>query len=165
MPDESDAASPLPWFDPGVLLATGFGLGYLRPAPGTWGSLLGIPLTWGLLQLPWWLAIAAWILSLPIGWWACRRGARHFAAHDPGGIVVDEYLAIPLAAAPLVVAQPAAPLPWLLTAFALFRLFDITKPGPVGHFDRRGDTTGVMLDDLAAAVLAAGSLAVVLAIA
>ena len=150
----------LPWFHPGVLIATGFGLGYLRPAPGTWGSLLGLPLLVGLLALPPAVAVAVWIALLPVGWWACRCGERHFGSHDPGGIVVDEYLAVPLVAAPLAVFFAAngetltTTLPLLAVVFACFRLFDIWKPGPVGWCDRLDGATGVMADDLAAAVLA-----------
>ena len=159
-PDEQ----PLPWFHPGVLLATGCGLGYLRPAPGTWGSLPGLPLAaWLASQQPL-VAACVWVGSLAIGRWACRCGARHFGSHDPGGIVVDEYLAVPLAAAPLWLGVP-----WWLAlpfAFGLFRLFDIVKAGPVGWADRLPGETGVMLDDLVAGLMAgAANLAACAAIA
>lgn len=155
--DPSPAAARLPWFHPGVLIATGFGLGYLKPAPGTWGSLLGLPLLVGLTLLPGWAAVAVWLALLAIGWWACGCGMRHFAAHDPGGIVVDEYLAVPLVAAPLAVTYGGLEVTPLAAGvfFATFRLFDIWKPGPVRWCDRLPGATGVMLDDLAAAVLAA----------
>ena len=158
LPPDSNrpAACPLLWWHPGVLLATGLGVGYAPVAPGTFGTIWGLPLAWGLSRLPLPIAAIVWGISLGLGYWACRCGARHFQSHDPGGIVVDEYLAVPLAAAPLWFGAP--PLATLLAAFVVFRVFDIWKPGPVGWCDRRGGPLGVLLDDLAAAGLTAGLL-------
>ena len=148
------ASQPLPWHHPGVLVATGLGLGYLRPAPGTWGSLLGLPLALGLSRLAWPWAMLAGAALLPLAFWACRCGAAHFGEKDAGGIVIDEIVAVPLAAAPLWLGAPAL---WTLpVALGLFRLFDIAKPGPVGWLDRRGDTLGVLGDDLVAGLIAGG---------
>ena len=160
-------ASPL---HPGTLLATGLGVGYAKVAPGTWGSLWGLPLAWGLATLPPWLGTLAWLATLPVAYWACGCGARHFQAHgqpghDQGGIVVDEIAAVPLTLTPLVWAGwlPAfASGDWFVIAwasaiaFALFRLLDIAKPGPIGWCDQRGDTAGVLLDDLAAGAIGGG---------
>ena len=64
----------------------------------------------------------------------------------PGWIVIDEVAGQMLA----LLAVPRASGPWLLAAFALFRLFDIAKPGPVGWADRHGGVAGIMADDLLA---------------
>ena len=81
--------------------------------------------------------------------------------HDPSGIVIDEVAGQWLAFLPVSVgaAHTSAALtalyPGWIAAFVLFRLFDIWKPGPIGWADRRGDSLGVMLDDILAGVIAA----------
>lgn len=127
------------------LVATLGGAGLLTPAPGTWGSLVVLPLAWA---GPWWcLAVA--LLLLLAGLWAVPRAVGD--VQDPGWVVVDEGVGQLLALA----AIPAPDWPWVLAAFGLFRLFDITKPGPVGWADRRHGAVGVMLDDVIAGALAA----------
>ena len=126
-------------------IASLFGLGRLRPAPGTWGSAAALPLA---LAGPSACHAAALLLGL-LGLWAVARCAE--AREDPGWVVVDEAAGQALALA----ALPAgAPLWAVLAAFGLFRLFDIAKPGPVGWADRQEGAVGVMLDDLVAGALA-----------
>lgn len=127
-------------------LASMGGIGFLRPAPGTWGSALVLPAA--LLGPEACLALSA-LLTL-LGWWALERlpGAKL----DPGWVVVDEGAGQSLALAALPLGAGA---PGIILAFLLFRLFDITKPGPVGWADRRKGTAGVMLDDVFAGAMAA----------
>jgi phosphatidylglycerophosphatase A len=130
------------------LVAGGFGSGLVPFAPGTAGALLGlllgVPL---LLAPPGMLAIAALLVSL-LGLWAIRA-AR--VEGDPGCVVIDEiagqFVALLGLARPTIVG--------LAVAFALFRLFDIVKPGPVGWADRQGGAAGIMADDLIAGGIAA----------
>jgi phosphatidylglycerophosphatase A len=130
-------------------IASLFGLGRLRPAPGTWGSAVVLPLAWA-GPGP---SLAAALLFTALGLWAVSRCAA--ARADPGWVVVDEAAGQALALA----ALPAgAPLWAVLAAFGLFRLFDIAKPGPVGWADRQEGALGVMLDDLVAGALAGGVL-------
>ena len=81
--------------------------------------------------------------------------------HDPSEIVVDELVGQWIALLPLSYAAWSmginilAMWPGWIAAFALFRLFDIWKPGPIGWADRRGDALGVMLDDVIAGFFAA----------
>jgi phosphatidylglycerophosphatase A len=82
--------------------------------------------------------------------------------HDPSEVVVDEVVGQWIALWPLSFGLWHAgadswvfPYPGWLTAFVLFRLFDVLKPGPVGWADRRGDALGVMLDDVIAGLIAA----------
>lgn len=144
------APAPLPALAGGALLprlvASMGGIGHLRPAPGSWGSALVLPAA--LLGPEGCLALAA-LLSL-LGWWALERLPA--AKADPGWVVVDEGAGQCLALAALPAAAGA---PGLILAFLLFRLFDITKPGPVGWADRQKGSMGVMLDDLIAGAMAA----------
>ncbi len=144
------------------MIATVGGVGYLRPAPGTWGSLVALPMAWlvhviGGFPL---LGIAV-IAGFAKGVWATGEMTRGQANHDPSEIVIDEVVGQWIALLPLSYVAWAQGLnilalwPGWIAAFALFRLFDITKPGPVGWADRRDDALGVMLDDVIAGVFAA----------
>ncbi len=144
------------------LIATFFYVGHLRPAPGTWGSLAALPVALALMILggPV-LLIVATFCAFGVGWWATAVETRGKTDHDPSEIVIDEVAGQWIALWPVAIgaAQAGAPVtalwPGILAAFVLFRLFDITKPGPVGWADRRGDALGVMLDDVIAGVFAA----------
>lgn len=130
---------------PAHFLALGFGVGLARKAPGTLGTLLGFPLFWLLSGHPlYWAWVAAFLL---VGVWACGVTGRNLGVHDHGGIVWDEIAAF-LVVLPFAPATPAG----MIIAFALFRLFDIWKPFPIGWLDARvRGGLGVMLDDLLAA--------------
>jgi len=144
------------------LIATFFYVGHLRPAPGTWGSAAAIPAAWALHVLggPWLLG-AGVMVSFTLGWWATSLETKGKDDHDPSEIVIDEVAGQWLAFLPVSVgaAHTSAALtalyPGWIAAFVLFRLFDIWKPGPIGWADRRGDSLGVMLDDILAGVIAA----------
>jgi phosphatidylglycerophosphatase A len=144
------------------LIATVFYIGYLRPAPGTWGSLAALPLGLLLMVLggPWLLIVGTAAL-FALGWWATFHETRASENEDPSEIVVDEVVGQWIALWPLaigaanVAASYTALWPGWVAAFVLFRLFDIKKWGPVGWADRRGDPLGVMLDDVIAGVFAA----------
>lgn len=139
-----------------------FGAGYLRPAPGTWGSLAAFPVAWILHVIggPFLLAIAAAALYFA-GVSATKLETANAEDHDPGWIVADEVVGQWIALLPISYgawANDLSPLklwPGLLAAFLLFRLFDIWKPWIIGRVDARGDATGVMLDDVWAGLFAA----------
>jgi phosphatidylglycerophosphatase A len=156
----SDARIPLAALrDPVVLVATGFGVGCLRPGPGTWGTLLGVPLALGLATLPLWSALVALVVLAAAGVLLCTAAGERLGVHDSGGVVFDEIVGYALA----VVWFPAEPLV-LVTGFLWFRVLDIAKPWPVSWADRSlPGGLGVMADDLVAGALAAvasaGSLA------
>ncbi len=141
-------------------LATGFGTGYLPAAPGTWGALLGLLVAIALAWLPWVAGVGITAGLILLGVPVCGRAAAWFGRHDPPQVVWDE-----LATVPLVFVLCPFPLgPWWYVAaywllgFALHRLFDIAKPVPVRQLERFPGGWGVMLDDFAAAVYAAGAL-------
>ena len=145
------------------LIATWFGVGRLRPAPGTWGSAAALPLGFvlhGLGGFP--LVAVATIVIFAVGWWATAAATRGQDDHDPSEIVIDEVAGQliapwPLSAGLWFAGQPAwvFPYPGWVGAFLMFRLFDIWKPGPVGWADRLHTPLGVMLDDVIAGLMAA----------
>lgn len=129
-------------------LAYGFGSGLLPWAPGTWGTLAAVPLYLLLAGLPIGLYLALVALLFLIGIWACDRTGRDLGVPDHGAIVWDEIVGY-------LVAMAGLPLHWgwVLAGFALFRVFDILKPWPIGWMDRHvSGGAGVMLDDVVAGV-------------
>lgn len=130
------------------LIASGFGSGYAPKAPGTVGSLAALALGWGLLHGPAWALPAAILLACVAGWWAIGAAG---GADDPGWVVIDEFAGQWIALLPLSHPSPLG----LLAAFVLFRLLDITKPGPIGWADRQHGPLGVMADDVVAGGIAA----------
>lgn len=141
--------------DPGHCLALGGGSGLAPRAPGTFGSLVGVGLyaLMAALPLPMYLALTAllFVIGIPL----CARTARALGVHDHPAIVWDEVAAMPVA-----LACAGGDWRWVIAGFALFRLFDIWKPGPIRWADRRiHGGLGIMLDDLGAALLTAGVLA------
>jgi phosphatidylglycerophosphatase A len=144
------------------LVATLLGVGFVRPAPGTWGSLVALPWAWLLHVLGGFPLLALGTLAaFAAGWWATHVLTRDAANKDPSEIVVDELAGQWVALLPLSYAAWAhqidilAMWPGWIAAFVLFRLFDILKPGPVGWADRRGGALSVMLDDVIAGLFAA----------
>ncbi len=144
------------------LIATFFGIGHLRPAPGTWGSLAALPCA-GLLHMaggPVLLGVGI-VVAFALGWWATSVETAGKADDDPAEIVIDEVAGQWLAFLPVSIgamhagASLFALWPGWVTAFVLFRLFDIWKPGPIGWADRQGGPMGVMLDDMLAGLAAA----------
>lgn len=158
-----------------TLLATCGGIGLVPFAPGTFGTLAGIPLSLATGAAATWLAgliggagpvatvVIEALLLVPVvaaGVPICTRAAAGLGlGKDPGPIVFDEAAALPLV---LLVVPPAARTPAMLAAaFALFRLFDITKPFPCRRLEALPAGLGIMADDQAAAVWAAACLALV----
>ncbi len=137
-----------------MALATGFGLGYLPKAPGTWGTLLALPIHYLIVQLPLQGYVTAIAIIIVIAIVAAGSAEKIMDKPDPGSVVIDEVAGMLIA----MIAIPAHPLAWLL-AFILFRLFDIFKPFPVNFFDQHfHGGLGIVLDDLMAGLYALASL-------
>lgn len=145
------------------LIATLFGIGLLRPAPGTWGSAAAVALgvaidhVFGFPAL-----VAATLMVIPLGYWATAATVAATDDKDPSEIVIDEvagqWIALLFPAAAFwwrgmedwwLVAYPG----WV-AAFLFFRLFDIWKPGPAGRADRKHTAAGTMEDDIWAGLFA-----------
>lgn len=142
---------------PAALVALGFGTGLSPVAPGTVGSLLGIPLGLALRLLPPGEQAAVWAAFCVIGAWACDRAGRALGVADHQAIVWDEVCAM---TAVVLLVPPGTV--WLAAGFAAFRLFDIVKPWPVYLIDRHVQNGfGVMADDLAAGGYAIAAVAIV----
>lgn len=140
---------------PEHLIAFGFGSGLARTAPGTVGTLVGLPFYAALQWLPLPHYAFACLLLFAFGCWICGRSAHLLQVHDHGGIVFDEIVGFCIAAVPLV-AYEAAPV-WLLAVFAAFRFFDVLKPWPIRWFDEKlHGGFGIMFDDALAGLASAG---------
>lgn len=145
------------------LIATFFYVGLIRPAPGTWGSAAAIPVGYlihALFGFP--VLLLATIAVFFIGWWATKSYVADHDNHDPSEVVIDEVAGQWIALLPVSAGLWHAgvdpwvfPYPGWVTAFVMFRLFDIWKPGPVGWADRISTPLGVMLDDIIAGAMAA----------
>lgn len=136
----------------GGAAATVLGTGYLPIAPGTVGSLLSALSVYLLDTLPGGRMIALGLLPpvMAVGFLGSAAGHRMWGG-DPSRVNVDEFAGCWLAC---MASPPEWGLAGLAAAFALFRLFDILKPWPVCRFDRMEGAAGILLDDLAAGVMA-----------
>ena len=144
-----------------MIVASCCWVGRLQPAPGTWGSAVGLAVAVAVsasgLGRP--LEAACWLLVNLLAVPLCTLAARQLGGlKDPSAVVLDEAAAMPLVL--LVVAPEARTWLTLLAAFGLFRLFDITKLPPCRQLERLPDGLGVMADDWAAAAYAAAILVV-----
>ena len=137
------------------VVSTFLGVGFLRPGPGTYGSaaaaLLWYAAAHGTQSRAALLAgtAAAAVLATLVGIPAATIAARESGGEDPGFVVIDEVAGQLFA---LFGAKPD----WkhAALAFVLFRLFDITKPWPIRRLEELPGGTGIMLDDVAAGLLA-----------
>jgi len=143
------------------VLAIWFGVGLLRPAPGTWGSLVAVIMALLMdryLGFP--VLLVATLAVTALGFWAVSVELRDTPTADPSEFVIDEvagqWLALLFSSAAFWWRGHEGFLPWPapVAAFVFFRLFDIWKPWLVGRADRRHDPAGVMLDDLWAGLFA-----------
>jgi len=136
------------------LIATFFGVGTLRPGPGTWGSAAATLIWLGVARLLpaasqaailALLAVAAIAAGIP----AATQAARASGSRDPQPVVIDEV-------AGQWITFLFVPVAWktLLAGFILFRGFDIVKPPPVRQLERLPEGTGIVMDDVAAGLYA-----------
>jgi phosphatidylglycerophosphatase A len=147
-----------------LLLATAGGLGLLKPAPGTWGSLPPVAVAVALTPLGWpavliglaVLFVASSIACIGLAGWY----EKHFGRADPGQVVCDEVAGMSLCLLLLPWHDPdwRDALVQAGLAFLLFRLFDIFKPPPIDQSQRLPGGWGVLIDDLLAGIAAAGVL-------
>lgn len=146
-----------------AMIATVFGLGRVPQAPGTFGSLVAIPLAWGLHFLggfPLMAMVTAGLFGM--GLMATMLYTAGGTDPDPSEVVIDEVVGMLIALWPLSLGLwwqgvPGDVFPWpgWVLGFLAFRFFDILKPPPVNWAERVPGAWGVMLDDVVAGLLAA----------
>lgn len=155
-----------------MLLATGLGSGFSPFAPGTAGSAVGILLAAAIATLlspshaPSVAAAVGLLMSglavAAVGVPVSTRACRELAAKDPGCVVIDEVAGQLLASSPaplfLYPSRPATAGVWILS-FLAFRAFDVVKPGPIRRLQDLPEGLGVVVDDVLAGLLAAGTTA------
>ncbi len=141
-----------------AFIASGFGLGYLKGAPGTWGSLPGIPLGLALLNLPVALSVGiCFLLAFALAP-VVKKAIVELNHRDAPEIVVDEIIGQALTILSLKKLAAGGitnlPLTYIIWAFILFRIFDIFKPFPANLLDRRKTVFGLFGDDIVAGLYA-----------
>ena len=137
--------------NPVHFLAFGFGAGLSPKAPGTFGTLVAVPLWWLLASnTGTWGYLAVTLAVIAVGPYLCGRTSRDMGVHDHGGIVWDEFVGYWIT---MFMAPPG--IGWLVVGFVLFRVFDIIKPWPIKWADEQvSGGLGIMLDDVIAGILA-----------
>lgn len=143
-------------------VATFFGVGRLRPGPGSWGSLATVLVWWLLTRwiAPSWqpmAAISLALLAVAVGIPAATRVGRAAGLKDPQFVVIDEV-------AGQLITLIAVPVAWksLLAGFILFRGFDMVKPPPIRKLERLPEGFGIVIDDVAAGIYALAAMQVLL---
>ena len=143
-------------------IATIFGIGYLRPAPGTWGSLFALVLAILLVETFGVIGFLFALVSICVfGWWATSKYLQQIKTKDPSEVVIDELIGQWIAVLPIAMAvfyfnlESLDLWPGWISSFLFFRLFDILKPSLIGWADKKNGALGVMLDDIFAGVAAA----------
>lgn len=138
------------------------GIGFLRPAPGTWGSLAALPLAYGIHQIGgFWLLLNLSVFAFVTGWIAVQKLVAQGHEADPSWVVIDELVGQWIAIFPVSYGAVFMSVdvwrlwPGWVAGFVLFRLFDIWKPWIIGRVDRWHTPMGTMLDDVLAGVFAA----------
>jgi len=131
-------------------LATGFGVGKLKPAPGTWGTLAMLPIAVGLMFYP-----GLHMFVCLFGFWVAIQSAQSYlnqfpeGDQDPSEVVVDEMIGILISLVWLPLSL------WNIgIGFIVFRLLDVIKPFPISWFDKKGKVgIGIVADDVVAGII------------
>ena len=133
-----------------LFLSSGCLLGKIPFAPGSFGTLAGLPLCWFFSRIDSRISYFLIALAVPFAILIAGEAEKILGKKDPGAIVIDEILGMVLTLAGLPFNATTAVL-----GFVLFRVFDITKPFPIRFMERRlKGGTGIVLDDVVAGVTA-----------
>jgi len=131
-----------------LLFATGFGVGYSPIAPGTLGTLIAIPLYYFLSEIPSPLYEITLVGFFFLSVWISENAEIFFGKKDDQRIVIDEMMGFLITM--LWVPKTTR---FILIGFFLFRLFDILKPFPIRHLEKKfKGGFGVVLDDVMAGI-------------
>ncbi len=142
---------PIPasiWQNPWHFIAFGFGSGAMPVAPGTFGTLIGIPFYLAICDLPLSVYLIIVIAVIIASSWLCNRVSQDIHIHDHQGMCIDEIVGY-------LVTMTGAPhgWMWIILGFALFRIFDIWKPWPINYADEHvSGGFGMIFDDVLAGI-------------
>jgi phosphatidylglycerophosphatase A len=131
-------------------MATVFGVGLMKKAPGTWGTVAAIPIVLALSAAGPLVYMVVTVLFTPVAILAADFYEQDKGVHDLPEVVIDEVLGF-------MITMTWLPMTWqsMLIGFALFRLLDIAKPFPIGYLDKKVQGgLGVVIDDVAAGIIA-----------
>ncbi|MBT5927913.1 MAG: phosphatidylglycerophosphatase A, partial [Verrucomicrobia bacterium] len=135
--------------------------GHLPKAPGTWGTLVAIPFAIALLLLVGvWGTLLVSLVLIPFSVWCCGTAEQVLQKRDPGCVVLDEFVAVPVCYLGAALFFPqihlllstsqsmfsAKGVSLHIAVFILFRIFDIWKPWPVGPSQKWPRGWGVVMD-------------------
>lgn len=141
-----------------LFLSSGCLLGNMPFAPGSFGTLAGLPICWLLSRTDAWISFFLIALTVPFAVWIAGEAEKILGKTDPGAIVIDEIVGMVLTLAGIPFNATTAGL-----GFVLFRVLDITKPFPIRFLERRfKGGTGIVLDDMAAGIIANITLRIIL---
>lgn len=144
------------FFHPSLIVSTWFYTGLFPIATGTMGSIVALPFAWLIIEYAGKFGLAnATLIVFVIGLWSSREYMNETGKTDPGEVVVDEVVGQWLVCLLIIDNNHIGQ---YILALLAFRIFDIMKPWPVSHFDKRHDAYGVMMDDVAAGILGAAVL-------
>ncbi|HEY4249162.1 MAG TPA: phosphatidylglycerophosphatase A [Lacunisphaera sp.] len=136
-------------------------IGMKLPAPGTWGSLAGILYALVFFRRLGWEQTVVWtIIFSVVAVFFTGEAARRMGRTDPGEVILDEFVVMPLVFLGWHAGYPGRLPEWVVVAagFGLFRLFDILKPLGISRLQNWPDGWGIVADDFAAALVACGTL-------
>ena len=137
-------------------LACGFGSGLLPAAPGTFGTLVGIPICLLCLPLPWFLRLLVVLTLMGLSIYVAGRAEEIYQKKDDQRIVIDEIIGFQVTMLPVTITVLH-----LCAGFVLFSIFDIWKPFPLNNLQRLPGGWGVVLDDVGAGIYAGAALLLV----
>jgi phosphatidylglycerophosphatase A len=132
-----------------LFLSSGGFIGNIPFAPGTFGSLLGLPLCFLLSKVNLWVSILFLLIFVALTVWVCNKAQQLIQEEDPGCIVIDEIsgMMLSLTGIPFNPVSAAA-------GFVVFRLLDIFKPFPIRAIEKKfSGGAGIVLDDIAAGMI------------
>jgi phosphatidylglycerophosphatase A len=141
-----------------LFFSTGCYSGYMPFAPGTFGTLAGLPLCWLVSLCPPGAGVIIIMAVIALAVWLAGVSEKLLGSKDPGCIVIDEI-------AGMLVTLAGLPFTFLtaVSGFVLFRILDILKPFPIRTLDRKiPGGAGIVVDDLAAGMIANITLRVIL---
>ena len=130
-------------------LACGFGSGLAPVAPGTFGTLAGVPICLFCLPLPWLGRLLVVLALTALSIYVAGYAEGIYQKKDDQRIVIDEIIGLQVTMLPVTITALH-----LFAGFVLFRLFDILKPFPLNNLQRLPGGWGIVMDDVGAGIYA-----------